>query len=338
MKPPTSLSKALLLLTAPMVEFLTSRILLREVWGVRIGYVGMTDYDFALPGLISFILLVGALDKRQPLNLAFRARGAVTNLVFLILFLLLSYRYFSLKTLFPITTPLVWLIVGIGVMVSAIFVFISPSQVTRHPLRTLCFPALICASSTILAKNFLSSLWAPATKLTGEVVCALIQPFSNDLSCVADTYVHSLGPYHMMAHPLHTVMIGVGCGGLEGVFFFVFSATLIWISYSERFTVFSGIFFIALGALGMYVTNMLRIAIYFTVSILITQWIDSRAGLASIRFLFHASLGWMLYGIYLFVYLRLWTKRLSQFDSSESALYVLNRLPPNSIPAPSASH
>lgn len=313
---------ALYLIWLPILEFVGLRIVLREGLSLRIGYPAMTDYDFVFPSVVAFFALICALERRQTLQLSFNGTGLAVNLGFLIAFVALSARFTQLSSTNPAFLFLLWATLAVLTIFSSLLVWLHPRHIIYHPQGVLIFPALAAGASVILGRRLFEPVLAPATRLTGQVACAILSPLLSDFSCGTDVFVHGDGPYQILNHSLHTVAIGFGCGGMEGVFFFLFTSTLLVLNLRDKLNGLNSFWFVLLGAIGVYLVNILRICIYYIITLGVGAVAGNTASVATLRVLFHNALGWVLYAAFVYLYLRLWNRILR--ESSRQILLPSN--------------
>lgn len=289
-----SFKTACLLVAAPIAEFLALRLFLRHVLELRLGYPGLTDYDFVFPSLIAFFTLVFFLERERPLRIGWNRKGALLNLLLFVTFGSVSAFYGHLagwagSAMFP-----GWAALAVVTLFSALFVCAHPREFLLHPRAILIVPALLAGGSIVLGRHALSFLWHPATQLTGQLACGVLTPFVSGLSCGTDVMVRSSGPYQVLDHPLHTVVLGVGCGGMEGVVFFLFVSALLVVALADRLGVPGSIAFVGLGAIAIYLVNVVRVCIYYVAVLGAGVMYGNSAGVLTLRVLFHNALGWVV--------------------------------------------
>ncbi len=300
------------LLLLPLSEFILLRFLVRSVFELRIGYVGMTDYDFVFPSLIAFFVMIFSMNAEEIVKTSFNKVGLLVNQFLLISFLAANVWYADFRAAFPVFFPIAWYALAIATVLSGITVFISPRAFFAHPKSGLLWPALLVGSSTVLCKNFLTGTWLPATRLTGKMVCGVLSPLISNISCEADWVDPGGGLYQVIYHPLHTISIGIGCGGMEGVYFFIFAATLILMARGDLFGLFRGASFLVIGALAIYLLNTARICLYALAVLVVGHYWGNGPSVAAVSVLFHNSLGWVLYGVFMIFYLHVWSGFLAR--------------------------
>jgi len=105
-------------------------------------------------------------------------------------------------------------------------------------------------------------------------------------------------------HPSMRVSIGMGCSGLEGIFFFLCAYLLFLFFLKERptwkrvsLTIVGGIAF-------MFVLNVFRIVLFFAVALAINAVSVEPEGRAFFKWAFHQNIGWVLYFIGIALFLR----------------------------------
>lgn len=297
--------KASQLLFLPCIEFICLRVFLHHGLGLSVGFVGMTDYDLVFPFILSFFVFVYCLEETAPLTLSFNPRGFITHLVFLTLFILLSLAFSSLSKAGGNYFFVLWVLIGISVFGSALFTWITPAEFQAHPKRSLLPWAVLAGSSKIIARNLLGFLWLPTAEVTGRSVCSLATVWSSRVDC----QFHQLSGtdfYQMISHPLLTISIGLGCSGLEGIFYFLFVAVLIFMSRWDDFGTTKASLFLLSGIMGMFWLNIFRILFILIGGVAIIRVLGPDKADSIISGLFHGSIGWLLYGAYFCFHMTVW--------------------------------
>ncbi len=291
-----SVQTAFKLATLPVLVFLFFRFYFHSILKVAIGYPFLTDYDFVFPTLIAFFFLVHLLESEDPLRLAFHRWGAAIAALSFGVFLVLGPALLPWRP--------VWFALAFCTIASSLFVWIRPSDFYRHTKSYLIWFAVLAAASKVVARFALDFLWEPAAQLTARMSCGVLAPFSSNLVCKYHDE-QATGFYQMLMHPTFSVSIGLGCGGMEGVSFFVFVGLLILMASGENFGFKNSAKFLLYGAIGIFCMNVLRILIFFLVGIGV-QYVKRAWGVdaSGLLILFHNSIGWILYSAFLIAYVR----------------------------------
>lgn len=184
---------SLVLLAVPCIQFLSLRYWLHSILGLRIGYVGMTDYDFVPPSLIAFFVLLHCLEEEQPLQLRFNKIGAAVNFLLVSLFIVWSSflgESLEIKSGAPF---LVWLGLAFATISSGLFFWVRPAYFIFHPLRFLMGPAFLIATSKISTRYLFDTWWHPMANLTAKSAYHVLSIFTSVVDLIGMGLVLSVG-------------------------------------------------------------------------------------------------------------------------------------------------
>lgn len=293
--------KAMAILGIPVGEFLFLRVLLHSGLGIRIGYWGMTDYDWLFPSAIAFFILMFAFQRTTPLELKLSRPMLFANTALLVTFILFSASFADALTDGNLLARVIWFAWAALTLGSSLFLFVSPKYFYCHADRVLLIPFFLLAGSKVIGRHFFSFLWQPIADLTGLVAYRVAHLFSSDVA--QNIHVTGAGErFTPLNHPLFTVAIGIGCGGLEGIFFLLFALVLLYFVDRRKFTPTQWSLIAGIGVLYMYGLNIARIVVFYGISITAIKAAGAEAGVRAAIALFHSSIGWVMYSIGLVVF------------------------------------
>lgn len=281
------------ILSLPLVEFILLRCLLFYIVDLHPGFVSMTEFDLVLPSLFAGIGLFWVLIRKEPLYLSFRIRGFLINVFWIACFLAVSIGMKAGLVSSQGTGYWTWFFLGVVSIFSSLWVRMPISYVVRHPDRYLVFPALLVCLSKILGHTFFQSLWEPVGRITGKISYYSLSLFIPDLTF----YLRQVGEasYSQVIHPNYTMAIGKGCSGLEGVFFFLTTWSFVWLLEAKKFSSWFWVATFGVGVFYLYAINLLRLFIFYLVSLISVQTWGAETGILVSLVSFHDSLGWCLY-------------------------------------------
>lgn len=287
-----SLLKALLILALPLAEILALRLYLHQGLGLRIGFPGFTEYELLFPAPLGFFAFIIALEQAEKLKLAFQSRMLGLHSVLLIGFLFLNQFYQAAAESLGAFLPAAWWGLFIALVGSAFFVWVQPKRVFANPHFWAIGPSLVMVFSLVLYMKFGAPLWAFALKKMEWAIRGVLSLSGNEV-----IQVTAMRKYLRVHHPLQTVFVGQGCGGFDGILFFLcaFSifAPINWGLLKKR------TWFITLvTGVGFFLTlNILRILSLFTLAIVAIRALGKEAGWNLALGIFHTHAGYLLYAV-----------------------------------------
>lgn len=273
-----------------------------RVVGLHPGYRFITDYDFVPPSIIAFVFLFYLMDKHKAIAVRVNPMGIALNGLLLGVFVYLSFNFHRYETL--------WYVVAVLTLLSALFIVLHPRELFLHPQSGLVPVAIVAALSKIIGRQVFASFWGPASKVTAHLSCLTLNPLLSNLSCEFDVLERST-VYHLLHHPLFSIAIGVGCSGLEGVFFFVFLAGLVLMVKAKEWNPLGSFLFLVLGTVGIYAMNIVRINLFYLAAIGAHSLWGATQGVEVFLVLFHGSVGWLIYLLFFVGYFIAMEKWLS---------------------------
>lgn len=297
----SSLIPAVSIAAIPLVEFAALRIFFHSGLGLKIGYMGMTDYDWVFPTVLSFLLFMLCIERTQKIELKFNRTAALVNVVLLLAFCLVSTQYTTLFAKFGSLFKGTWILFAFTTLFSACFYWVKPAQFLKHPDRRLLLPFVLLASCKLISRHLFSFLWQPVLGFTGQHVYKLLKlvfvnvNYKPFITATGERFMH-------VSHPIYTVAIGSGCSGMEGISFGLFALLISAFFEFRRFNAFQWLMLAVGMAAWMYLLNVLRIVVFFMISLMALSSWGHDSGIRTAMTLFHNSVGWILYTGGLFLY------------------------------------
>lgn len=298
----SALRKGLAILLLPLVELVSLRLFLHYVWGLRFGFANTTDYDYLLPAPLALLLLVQVLESGNVLKLRLQRATLAANLLLVAAFLWVNSRYETLSALSASSTVVVWFALLIGIVLTSLCVWLSPLDYIKNPHRIAVLPTMLIASSLYFYMNGFRWFWNTLGNSTAHAMHFIFNtiPFSNV------TAVFTPEDAVRIDHPALSVRIGIGCGGGDAFFYFTLAFLVVALIYFPAVRL-RGWFLSYVGGVSfMYLLNLVRIIVLFYCGIGLRQNLGISLGTDLFRLLFHVHLGWLLYSVGIFFYLRSW--------------------------------
>lgn len=292
---------SLFLVFIPLLEFLFMRVLLHRGMQVKIGFWGMTDGDILFPGMFAFFLMVFSLGRAKPLTLGFQKRETIAHTLFFTLFMIATISFGSLRESFPTFFLPVWFALALTTFLSALFIWVSPSEILCHPNRRVLIPCLLVAGSKLISSHLLLPLSNQLLTLTSKVTFTFLSPFFSSLS-LNEIYA---GPNRFMRieHPLHTLAIGIGCSGIDGIALGLFALLVSCTLAARRYSVSEWFFIMVASIPYMALVNVLRMIVLFLIPVVVVSIFGTFPHAARVVFMrVHDLLGWVSFTIGLFFF------------------------------------
>jgi exosortase/archaeosortase family protein len=291
----------LLLLVLPLFEFISLRLYLHDVLNIRIGYRGMTDYDWLFPSLIAFFLLMFLLQKTEKATLSFRRGALCINALLFAAFVAISFFGLPNPILENLFLKTAWFLLAVATLLTSCFAFISPRYFFLHSDRVLLIPFFLLASCKLIGRHLFSFLWQPMADLTSYIAYECLNLVLPNLTLTP--FLGTDGAKYMhLTHPLYTLAIGSGCGGMEGISFILFAILLSYFMDHRRFSSGQWSLMIVSSAIWMYSVNLLRIFFFYLVTLATLSVAGHDGGMSFALTVFHNWLGWVLYTAALVVF------------------------------------
>ncbi len=276
----------------PIIEVFCLHRTVHAVLGPNNTVIGIYSRDIYLPVLLAAILAIAKMYRTKPLEFRLQPNTIAVNLATLVFLSLALIHHDWLVQRIGSGPVVAWLIAGAIVMtLSGLTVFTAfPELLGRVRAFGSRLWYLVGALGLLFTYPYvLAAGWPYLVKLTGYSVLAALKLLSFDVTRF--DIANSIGIHH----PVLRASIGMGCSGLEGIFFFLFAFLLVRLfggtqaSYSRTAKIVSA------GVLFMFVLNVFRIVLFFGVAVFINRYSSHPGGRAFFVWAFHQNIGWILY-------------------------------------------
>ena len=290
----------------PMVEFGILRLLFKYS-AIRIGWESATDFHFLLPVFMATLMGWGVLTMDGAPSLRLRLWPLAVNV--LALLVLVGLTFFFRDELTPgfFWQRVAFFAAAVAVFASACFWFVDPKFVLGNTRRWVLLPAFLISCTHYVHQNTSHGLWtkaaplmaaslrAPAEWLTGPVRMKVVpyRELIQGKESVQDVIV--------MGCPTYTILVGLGCSGLDGMYVFLI-CYLILVGLVARGDLqdrrgpskhgLSWIAFLWLGLMVAWVLNLGRILFLYALGVWTVG--SSPATESVLLFLYHAHAGWII--------------------------------------------
>lgn len=317
---------ATLVLFVVGTELLLLRLVLHYFIKLRFQWSGLfTDFDIAIPTVISFYLMFFMLSKGAGFNIKFHKKIFLINIAAIIMFLLLNWQMASQNANIGQIT-FFWLFNLFIIVVSAFHIFVSAKFYWKNTYSwvvPICF--LIAFCNVIFRQIFVKAL-------------SFLLPLTSSASCfvlshtLKKTFECQVNPQNVMliSHPYFPVRIAPGCSGLEAQLFLVLTFLILLLLRYRSYSVFQWFFAYIIGTLLMFVANVARISLIVSFGAWSSRTSFYYLGRELILFLFHSHIGWLFYSLVLVGYLALNEWILSK-NKNVQRILPLEIIPPEKI-------
>jgi len=276
-----SFFKSLIMMAIPLIELVCLRLYFHHGLGLRFGFPGFTDFELLLPAPLGFFAFVLALEKAKRLNLKFQPIALLINSVAILGFVAVSLEQ---------GLSLLWLALLLTTILSAFCVWIRPKDIYQNPNVWALGPSLLMVFSLVLYMKYGEALWISAVSYLEGLVKSVLAIMGNDL-----IEVSAFKNRMRIHHPVVTVYLGQGCGGFDGLLFFLAAFSIFAPLNWELFKPWTWFKNCVLGLLFFLFLNAIRIVSLFSVGVIAGQWWGRDFALKVIMGVFHAHLGYLLY-------------------------------------------
>ncbi|NBX83701.1 exosortase/archaeosortase family protein, partial [bacterium] len=289
----TLLVQSAMLLVIPVTEALFLRWLLHSALGLRIGFVGFTDSDFIFPMPLSFLFCFWTMNQARQFRFKLNTAMLLFNLALLSSFVGLN-TVFYLRGSNPSGFWMMglWWLLFVGIVASALLIWIGFWQFLTHPSRRSVVPALLVGFSIVVTQNWGGMLWPLISRMLEGSLEPLL-PFKLLRS----------SSHLILVHPALTLRIGLGCSGLDGLLFYMATFLLVWPLGGTYFlTKWRWAKVFVIGLVLQYILNLLRISLLFGLGIGLVRLFGVQQGTSILMNFFHVHLGYVLYASVLIPY------------------------------------
>lgn len=297
----SSLFHCALVLTVPLLEVFLIRETFHYFFGRNNINFGFYSLDALLGCGLVFTVYFVMLDRSERIPIKFSRVAASLNLFALALLLAQAYslqwQVVKINFYFPV---LVLLLLSLFCFVSALTLFVSSKQWKRL-VRTnaiLSLTSLISISVLVIYPFLIGSKIDFLCPAIAKCVWFILKLFNYpvQLSVISAGWrIH---------HPRFPVFISAPCSGIEGMFFFTAIFFMFVCFQKENWRVSKFIIFYSIGLILMFVLNVFRISSFLMLSYFLMESSLKPHTVQTFSFLFHANVGWVLYSIGLYFYLK----------------------------------
>lgn len=275
------LLKAIAVMALPVLELILLRFYFHDFLNLRIGFPGFTDYELLLPAPMGFFAFFIALETAQSAKLHFTKLWFGIHCIVISVFVLATQSGVSYG---------IWIMGLVATILSAFLVFWNPKQILANPNFWAIGPSCVMVFSLVLYMKYGSKLWQLAIHQMEWILREFLSFTGNEVVQVSVTKKE----LHLY-HPLVKLRLGQGCGGFDGIFFFLSAlsifAPLNWRLFRAKTWLLIGF----LGTIFFMVLNVLRILVLFSLGIAGSLILGQEKGISLMISIFHAHLGYLLY-------------------------------------------
>jgi exosortase/archaeosortase family protein len=192
------------------------------------------------------------------------------------------------------------LVAAAATFVTSFFLLLSFKEV-RAKLASYGFRSVyggIAALCLVTYPLILEAVWRPLAKVTEVAVFNLLRVLG------VGVWMGYCEGNLAIKHPTLNAYISMGCSGLEGIFFFLFTFALLRLFEKHRGGHFRAAIIAVAGIGYMFLLNVVRITLFFVAAINLAKFGDRAQGRDFVMWAFHSNIGWILYlgGLALFFY------------------------------------
>lgn len=304
----------------PVIEIYCLHRMVHSVLGPNNTVIGIYARDIYLPVLLGAILAMAKMHRARPFTFHLQPNTIAVNLATLVFLSLALLHHDPLAQRIGSESLVTLLILGAILMaVSGLTVFTPfPDLLDRVRSFGARLWYLVGALGLLFTYPYvLAAVWPYLVQLTAYSVLGALKLLG--VGVTRFDIAQNIGIHH----PLLRASIGMGCSGLEGIFFFLFAYLLVRLFAGKQSSWRRTAGVVSAGVLFMFVLNVFRIVLFFGVAVLINRTSTQPYGRAFFVWAFHQNIGWILYlaGIAAFFHRfgRHFTDELAAKDSSEAA-------------------
>lgn len=281
-------------LSVALLEFSFGRFYLHSILKARIGFVGLTDSDILFPGILTCFLLVFSLTLNQGAPLELQRKTLLLHGVLAVVTLFTTLFFVPLRAQFGTYFMVPWFGLWVATLGTSFFLFVAPSWWASYPNRFVLFPAFMLALSKLASTYLLKPITQPMQKISSLAAFGILKLFSSGVSFVE--FHVGAKTFFQLRHPAHTLAIGTGCSGLDGIVLISLALLVTWsldprkVSRGSWFTIFLiGIFY-------MFGVNLLRLLLLFSTPVIYDHfWGEVPRMLPLLLGQWREFAGWVMY-------------------------------------------
>jgi exosortase/archaeosortase family protein len=288
-----NLASATLIIGSVVVETFVLRFLFHSVLGSNLLSLGIHATDFYVPFFLGLGCLLVAVGRTAPLRLAPQKIWATVNVILLTITWLVLQLSSNSKLPVPLQEGFLGmaLLLACGAMATSLVLWLPPSLIRLAVAKS---PRMFIGMllGTILLYSYpwlLARVWTPLSEWTAYCTWRLLQLSGSDVM-----KVQSDGNITIL-HRRFYASINMGCSGLDGIFFFLYSYILWTVIDRAKPSSVVVVVSIVTGCLMMFLLNVVRITAFFALAVALQKNLGVTRSTDLIMWLFHANVGWILY-------------------------------------------
>lgn len=165
----------------------------------------------------------------------------------------------------------------------------------------------------ILYPQVLRHFWAPLADATSYAVEWALG--------LAGYPVERLEVWHSirLRHPDFTASIGMGCSGMEGIFFFFLALSVYRFLKPKRLGAIREVLLLGSGACVLWLSNVARIFVFFIAAVHLRRSASPQQARDFFVWAFHENIGWLIYAIVLVAFFAVVERRINSVRASAPA-------------------
>lgn len=274
----------------PICEIIIIRNTLHELLGSNLMRLGIHATDFYLPFALGITLVFFIIQKKEPLTIQLNKRLLSINLA--LIFILVQFKtFFSPPNFSAEKTALTLLILPSLILFTSLFIFISfhelLQKIRAHQIRFLI--GIIALCFLLFYPLILELFWVPLSTSTAILSAWVLNLFGLKVETL------NLGGFFRMWSPYFSATMVMGCSGLEGIFFFIYSCLLLQMIDPLSFKRFPTLWIYLLGIFWMFFLNIVRLTTFFSIAAYLENHLRVEQGKEFYEWAVHTNIGWLLY-------------------------------------------
>jgi exosortase/archaeosortase family protein len=302
-----------LLLLWPLTQFALLRYYLHYTLRIRIGWPAITDLDLMVPCLAAFCIFIISLERERPVPFRFQRKMAIFNLTGFFLFATLNLWFNEGRDAGGVVFMTVWVMAVLTVLFSGFAVFTPVSFYVKNRNRVALIPCTFIALSMVIYIRTLDWIWPTLAPLAAHSTCLILKLVSSNAQCHFNQ-----ANYLVVAIPPFYISINRGCSGFDALFLFVSMNMLLLILKPGMLTAFQWVASFVVGLCAMYVTNILRIVLFFEFGHFLGETWGYGETWVWVKNIFHTNVGWALYLMAMVIYTHA-LMRFAKFGTAQNA-------------------
>lgn len=291
--------RAMIVLGIPAVEALLIRAFAHSRLGPNVFHFEFSQSDIWASRVLITLIFLWKINSERELPIRFQRRVAILNAIsfFSCLGLLWFVSAHWEGTFSPIAVVLV-VMTGAFTGFTATLIFFSPAEVLA---RMRSQPNMMLAAGVVLCTQAFQAkiihiFWSHLARMTGTLVAGLLRLLGMDVTDV--------GKYDILLKGKHfSAIVGPGCSGLEGIFFFISLFSILLVFESRTYPWTRNAFVYVVGCFYMFALNIVRISLFFAIaSWIAVRYQDDAKATRVLLLVFHSHIGWVIYLVAIFMF------------------------------------